>query len=159
LADLEEVKEHIKNLPLELEVIELDQDTSTVDKAAEALGVEVGQIAKSILLMAKEEPLLIVASGDAKISSSKIKKGLGKKARMAKPEEVKEITGFEVGGVCPFVLKKDIPVYIDASIERFPLVYAAAGTSNTAVPVTYEQLLVLGGLPGDFCEITVEKDQ
>ncbi len=152
----EKVKEELKRLKLEGEIIELDQSTATAPAAAEALEVAVGQIAKSILMITQEEPLLLVTSGDAKISSSKVKKELGKKARMAKPHEVQEITGFEVGGVCPFALEEGLSLYVDENVKRYPRVYVGAGTGNTVAPITYQQLLQLGAKPGDFCELVEE---
>ncbi len=139
---LERVKEYIKSLPVELKIIEFAAgSTKTAEMAADQLGVEVGQIAKSILFMTKEEPVLVVTSGDVKVNSSKFKKKVGTKPKMASFEECETVTGFKPGGVCPFALKNKIKIFIDKSMERFDVVYAAAGTANTAVPITIDQLL------------------
>ncbi|SNS84277.1 Cys-tRNA(Pro) deacylase [Anaerovirgula multivorans] len=141
---LQKVKEYIETLPVTLKVIEFDEgSTKTSQMAADQLGVTVGQIAKTILFMGKEEPVLVVTSGDVKVSSSELKKIIGAKPKLAKPEECIEITGFPPGGVCPFALKTKIKIFIDKSMERFDVVYAAAGTANTAVPITVQELLIV----------------
>lgn len=123
-----------------LKVLLLDQDTSTSQLAADALGVEVGQIAKSLLFKAKDVYFMIVASGDQRIDGKRVKDLAGSRVRMATAEETLSITGYPVGGVCPFVLATDIPVYIDDGLKRFGEIFPAAGTSNSAVPTTYEDL-------------------
>lgn len=156
---LVKVKEYIAALPIKLEVIEFDKgSTKTAQMAADQLGVTVGQIAKSILFMAKEEPVLVVTSGDVKVHTSSLKKILGAKPKMAKAEECIAITGFSPGGVCPFALKSPLKILIDKSMQRFDVVYAAAGTANTAVPVTVQELLqITKGELVDICKI--EQDQ
>lgn len=153
---LEKVKEYMKTLPIPLEIIEFEEgSTRTAQMAAEQLGVEVGKIAKSILFLREEEAVLVVTSGDVKIDSSKFKKKIGYKPKMATFEECEEITGFQPGGLCPFALKNSdrIRICIDQSMERFDVVYAAAGTANTSVPITVEQLLlVTGGELVDFAK-------
>jgi len=64
---------------------------------------------------------------------------------MANPEEVLEVTGFHIGGVCPFALKEQVTIFLDHSLKRYDVVYAAAGNANTALPITYEQLLKITG--------------
>ncbi|SDL03768.1 YbaK/EbsC family protein [Natronincola ferrireducens] len=141
---LQRVKDYIETLPIELEVIEFQEGTTkTAAMAAEQLGVTVGQIAKSILFLAQGEPALVVTSGDIKVNASALKKVLGAKPKLAKQEECIAITGFPPGGVCPFALKTSIRILIDKSMERFEVVYAAAGTANTAVPITVEELLMV----------------
>ncbi len=153
-STLARVKDYLETLPIELEVIEFeDGTTKTAQMAADQLGVTVGQIAKSILFIAKEEKALVVTSGDVRVKNGPLKKILGAKPKLAKPEECMEITGFHPGGVCPFALKNPIRILIDKSMERFDLVYAAAGTANTAVPVTVEELLeITGGELVDLCQ-------
>ncbi len=150
---LESMIDYIESLSINTKVIVFDFGTTkTAQMAADQLGVTVGQIAKSILFLADDEPVLVVTSGDAKVNSSKIKKLLGKKPKMASAEECIDVTGFPPGGVCPFGLK-NVRVLLDTSMERFDVVYAAAGTANTAVPVTIEQLLeVTDGEVVDVCK-------
>jgi len=143
---IERVKNYLDTLEEDLKIIEFDEgSTKTAQMAADQLGVAVGQIAKSILFLAKEEPILVVTSGDRKVHTSSLKKVIGAKPRMAKPDECIEITGFSPGGLCPFALKQPLRVLIDQSMDRFDQVYAAAGTANSAVPVTTEKLLDITG--------------
>ena len=138
------VKEYIKTLPIRLNIMEFDEgSTKTSQMAAEQLGVEVGQIAKSILFTTENGPILVVTSGDVKVSTSKLKKVLGVKPKMASYDECELVTGFKPGGICPFALKNEVTIFIDKSLDRFDLVYAAAGTANTAVPITLEELLIV----------------
>lgn len=138
----------------ELEVIVLEENTATAPLAARALGTEVGQIAKSILFKTKkDEYLMVVSAGDVRLDSKRIKEAVGQRVRMARAEEVEEVTGYKPGGVCPFDLSEEIDVYLDDSLKKYGLVYAAAGTANTALPIAYEQLReITGGKPGNFSE-------
>ncbi len=143
---IEKVQHYLDQYKMDLKIIEFEESTSTCELAAAALGVEVGQIAKTLLFLADGNPVLVVASGDNKIKSNKLKKLLGaSKVRMADPETVKRVTGYPVGGVCPLALAEAVPVLLDDSMYRFPVVYAAAGTPRSALPVTMEQLEIITG--------------
>ena len=158
MAAIEKVKEYLQELPYDLKVIEFEESTHTSELAAEALGVEVGQIAKSVLFLIKDTPILVVTSGDAKIINKKIKEatGLTGKVKLVPPGEVEGLTGFSPGGVCPFALKAPLVLLLDKSMERFPVVYAAAGSPHSAVPVTMEQLQeITGGKVCDVCEVNL----
>ncbi|MGE5544957.1 MAG: YbaK/EbsC family protein [Bacillota bacterium] len=135
-----------------LKIIEFEESTSTCELAAAALGVEVGQIAKTLVFIAEDRPVLVVASGDNKIKSGKLKRRLGvSKVRMADPETVKQVTGYPVGGVCPVALPQELTILLDDSMHRFPVVYAAAGTPNSALPVTMNQLETITG--GEWADL------
>jgi len=146
------VKEFLLRQNPPVEVIVLEADTSTAPLAAKALGVEVGAIAKTIVAVGKSKAVLVVAAGDVKLDFKKLKAITGEKMRLARTEEVEELTGFKPGGVCPFALSRPLPILIDESLERFPVVYAAAGSPNSAVPVTVPRLLELTG--GQKCQVT-----
>lgn len=154
---LQRVQKFFATLPFPLEIILFDECTSTSFLAARALGVEVGQIAKTLVFKGREngetpkENLIIVTSGDVKVNTKKIRDLVGYKPRFANGEEALAITGYPPGGVCPFGLPPDLPVFIDVSMNRFPVVYAAAGTDNSAVPITVEQLLQATG--GRLCDV------
>jgi len=137
----------------ELEVWEFDASTHTSELAAQAVGVTVGQIAKTILFTAGPQAVMVVTSGDAKVNQSKLKQlmGFSGKLKLADAETTMELTGFPPGGVCPFAIKNPIPVLIDQSMLRFPVVYAAAGSPRSAVPVTVNQLLEITG--GQLCDL------
>ncbi len=148
------VRTYLQEKDSSLHIIVFEQDTSTAVLAAQALGTEVGQIAKSILFKTKNEDyFMIVCAGDIRIDSKAIRQLAGMKARMATADEVLEITGFYVGGVCPFALRNVVPVFLDESLKRYDIVYAAAGGSNTALPISYEQLCAItGGKPCDVAQ-------
>jgi prolyl-tRNA editing enzyme YbaK/EbsC (Cys-tRNA(Pro) deacylase) len=126
--------------------------TATAELAAARLGVAVGQIAKSLLFLARDgRYCMLLCPGDRKASSAKLKAALGAKVRMARPDEAREATGFEPGGVCPFGIPAGIPVLLDEGLAQYATVYPAAGTPASGVAMTFPQLLaVTGGRVGDF---------
>ena len=147
-VSVERVQSYLEQYNPALRVIVFEDDTSTSELAAQALGVEVGQIAKSLVYKSKTGFLMIVAAGDVRLDGKLIKELAGSRVRMATPEETLEVTGHPVGGVCPFDLKSPIPIYLDESLKRFDVVYAAAGSPNSALPITYEELKrITGGTP------------
>lgn len=153
MKEIERVRTYLQEKNPLLKIIELEENTSTAPLAAQALGLEVGQIAKSILFKAKnEEYLMVVSAGDVRLDSKAIKDLVGQRVRMANPEEVMEITGFQVGGVCPFALKQEVPIFLDESLLRYDKVYAAAGTANTALPITFQELMQVTG--GQACKVS-----
>ncbi len=154
MHEIETVRVFLQQRNTNLEIIVLDEDTSTAPLAARALGKEVGQIAKSILFKSKEADFfMVVSTGDVKIDAKRLKKLVGSKTRMANPEEVREITGFSIGGVCPFALPRQIDIYLDESLKRYEVVYAAAGAANTALPITYDELMnITSGIP---CSVSI----
>ncbi|MDD2586194.1 MAG: YbaK/EbsC family protein [Syntrophomonadaceae bacterium] len=158
MKEIERVRDYLKNRDPSLRIIELDSDTSTAYLAAQALGTEVGQIAKSILFKSKTgDYFMVVSAGDVKINNRAIKELAGSRVKMASAEEVNEITGFNIGGVCPFAMETEVPVYLDESLQRYDVVYAAAGSSNTALPITYAQLVQITG--GSLVNVGVNPHQ
>lgn len=154
MRDIERVQAYLQQRMPHLQVIEFQQDTSTSALAAAALGTEVGQIAKSMLFKAKTgQYFLVVSAGDVRMDTKALRDLIGSKVRMANAEEVVEITGFPVGGVCPFDLRVEVPIYLDDSLKRYDVVYTAAGTPNSALPITYEELMeITGGRP---CNVSI----
>lgn len=132
---------HAPDLPL----IETEESTATVPTAAAALGVEPGQIAKTLAVRAGEHLFLVVARGDARLDNRKCKDELGARPRMLSPEETLDVTGHPVGGVCPFGLKTPLPVYLDRSLRDFAIVYPAGGSPNSSVEITPDRLFALVG--------------
>jgi prolyl-tRNA editing enzyme YbaK/EbsC (Cys-tRNA(Pro) deacylase) len=116
------------------------EDTSTVSKAAEALGVTPGEIAKSLLLQVQEGFVMVLMAGDKRLDNRKFKDIFKTKPKMPEIDQVLEVTGHPVGGVCPFGLKTHIPVYLDASLKEYTVVYPAAGAPNAAVELAVEEL-------------------
>lgn len=154
----EKVREFFAARNLNYPVVEFAVSTATVELAARALGVEPGQIAKTMSFKIKESNcLLVIAAGDKRIDNRKFKDALQAKAKMLDPDEVLEVTGHPVGGVCPFGLKRDLPIYLDISLQVHSFVYPAAGSSNSAVKITPEELQkVTGGIWVDVCKLTEE---
>ena len=142
---LTRVREYVQQYDPALEPLVFDEELHTSQAAADALGVEIGQIAKSILFASQGEYALFVASGDGRMNSKRVKQLLGNKAKMATPEEVVEVTGFNVGAVCPFALQKEIPIYIDETLDRFDRIYTAAGIPESLLPLTFDQLVRITG--------------
>ncbi len=132
----ESVKAFFADKAPEIEVIELPTSTATVALAAEAHGVEPGQIAKTLSFTAKDRTILIVTRGDARIDNRKFKDRFGTKPRMLDAESVLNETSHPVGGVCPFGLPNNLPVYCDLSLKSFEEVVPAAGATNSAVRIT-----------------------
>ncbi len=137
-------------------VLEFVERTPNSEAAARAVGCSVAEIAKSILfIVGGGTPVVVVTSGDVKVKSSKLKQAMGftGKARLPEADEVIRFTGYAPGGVCPFLLPKGLRVLVDASMRRFPVVYAAAGNEHSAVPVTVDQLLeITAGIEVTVCD-------
>ncbi len=121
------------------------EDTSTVAKAAESLGVTEGEIAKSLLFKIKESYVMILMAGDKRLDNRKFKDLFHTKAKMPEVDEVMAVTGHPVGGVCPFGLKQSIPVYLDKSLLAYQRVFPAAGETNAAVELTVAELAEITG--------------
>lgn len=125
---------------MEDKIMEFDTSSATVELAAEAVGCEPARIAKTLSFRVGDVPILIVAAGDAKIDNPKYKAQFHTKAKMLTREEVEEKIGHAVGGVCPFAVYEGVEVYLDESLKRFETVYPAAGSSNSAIQMTMEEL-------------------
>src|SRR6201747_2766668 len=132
---LESVRAFFAAKAPEIAVIESPQSSATVALAAEAYGVEPGRIAKTLSLRIGERVVLIVAAGTSRMDNKKVKALFGGKPKMLGVDEVAEITGHEVGGVCPFGLRTPLPVYCDLSLQAFDEVVPAAGSTHSAVRI------------------------
>ena len=137
---IQKVREYFKGFGIEDRIREFDISSATVELAAIAVGVEGARIAKSMSLKIGEEPIIIVMAGDAKVDNSRYKAQFHTKAKMLTHEEAHELIGHDVGGVCPFALPEDVKVYLDVSMKRFETVFPAAGSSNSAVEMTCDEL-------------------
>ena len=138
----------------DIAVIESPLSSATVALAAEAYGVEPGMIAKTLSLRVGDRVILIVAAGTSRMDNKKVKAAFGGKPKMLGLEEVTEITGHEVGGVCPFGLKSPLPVYCDVSLKAFDEVVPAAGSTHSAVRITPERMAELTAAAWvDVCEV------
>ena len=140
---VESARAWLANHAPDLKLIEAGESTATVDTAAKALGVEPGQIAKTLAVRAGDHLFLLCARGNARLDNRKCKDEFGARPRMLGAEETLELTGHPVGGVCPFGLKNPLPVYLDVSLQAFGIVYPAGGSLNTSVEVPTDRLFDL----------------
>ena len=143
---LENVQTYLSKWNREKDIQIFETSSATVLEAANTLGVEPKRIAKTLSFRKEDDAILIVAAGDAKIDNKKFKQTFTEKPRMLSPEEVLEKTGHAVGGVCPFGLTEDLPVYMDESLKRFTTVFPACGSSNSAIELTNEELYIYGNI-------------
>ena len=140
---LESVRAFFAEKAPDIAVIESPDSSATVTLAAAAYGVEPGRIAKTLSLRIGERVVLIVASGTSRMDNRKLKARFGGKPKMLGIDEVAEITGHEVGGVCPFGLKAPLPVYCDLSLKVFDEVVPAAGSTHSAVRIAPSRMAEL----------------
>lgn len=138
-------KEHLVKAGFGDRIHEFQVSSATVELAAQAVGCEPAHIAKTLSFMVDGKAVLIVAAGDAKVDNHKYKEFFKTKAKMLSPEEVVELVGHAVGGVCPFGVKDGVKVYLDESLKRFDVVYPACGSSNSAVKLSITDLEACSG--------------
>ena len=152
---MEKARAHLAKFGLEDRIQEFDVSSATVELAAQAVGVEGARIAKTLSFQLEDGCILIVAAGDARIDNHKYKSVFHKKASMPSPEVVLNEIGHPVGGVCPFGINPGVPVYLDESLKRFDTVYPAAGTANSAVELSIEELYRCSGATAwiDVCKL------
>ncbi len=137
-------KEALKKFNSEIKVIELEQTARTANDAANSLNTEVGSIVKSLLFRNEGNFLLCLVSGDKRCSLNKLKKIFNSKdLSMASPDEVKNQTGYTIGGVSPVGHKNKLEILVDESLNRFKNLYAAAGHPNCIFKINFDELLNL----------------
>ena len=157
ILDKEPVKraeKSLKKFDEKLEVICLEQSARTAQDAATALGCDVGAIVKSLVFKAGDKFILGLVAGDKRCSLNKLKKILNEKdVSMASPDQVKENTGYTIGGVSPVGHLKECEIYIDESLVRFNDIFGAAGHPNAVFKIDYNNLIKMTkGLPKDIVE-------
>ena len=133
---VQSVRDFFSDLSLPVQIVELEVSTATVALAAQAHGVEPGRIAKTLAFrLSTGQVILLVASGDARIDNQKFKTALGK-GKMLGLEDVAQVTGHPVGGVCPFGLATNLSIYLDLSLQKYQEVLPAAGSVNSALRIS-----------------------
>lgn len=137
---IEKVKAYFAEYGMDNRILEFPVSSATVELAAQALNCEPKRIAKTLSFRVGEQAILVVAAGDARVDNAKYKNRFGVKAKMLSREEAAEMIGHAVGGVCPFAVKEGVAVYLDESLKRFPTVFPAAGSSNSAIELTIAEL-------------------
>lgn len=136
----ENVKWYFDEKGLGERVKNLTHVSGTVEQAAEAVGCEPKQIAKTMSFLLGDKPILIVTAGDAKVDNKKYKNTFHQKAKMIPQDEVESYTGHVPGGVCPFAIKPEVQVYLDVSLKRFDVVYPGGGNAHSAVELTVAEM-------------------
>lgn len=142
----ERVRSYLEVRGLADGLFEFEQSTKTAQQAADAVGCELGQIVKSLVFVVDGAPVVVLVAGDRRGDSAAIAALLGgRKARFADADTVRSATGYAIGGVSPFDLPAGLPVFADASLDRFEVVYPAAGTPTSMVRLDRGVLLELSG--------------
>ena len=138
---IENVKAYLSEKGLLESYIELPGSTATVELAAQQLGCEPDRIAKSLAIKLKSgRRLVIVVSGQSRLDNSKFKKLFKETSHFCPAEELEELFGHPMGGVCPFALNEGVEVFLDNSLKKYDVVYPAAGSPNNAVRITPDHL-------------------
>ena len=137
---IEKVRQYFAQFHIEDRILEFPVSSATVELAAQAVGVIPARIAKTLSFLVEDSCVLIVTAGDAKIDNSKYKGLFHCKAKMLTPEQVQQFTGHAIGGVCPFGNPEGVRTYLDISMQRFDTVFPAAGSSNSAIELTCDEL-------------------
>ena len=140
ILSIDKVKAYFKQFNMEDKVMEFPVSSATVAEAAQALHCEEAHIAKTMSFKLDDKAILVVMAGDVRIDNRKFKEKFHKKATMLKGDEVEALTGFPIGGVCPFASKDGVKVYLDESLKRFEKVYPACGSRNSAIKLTIPEL-------------------
>lgn len=150
---VESVRAFFKEKAPDIEVMEHSYSTASVAEAAATIGVEPGQIAKTLAIRTGDKIMLVVTRGDARLNNKKLKAAFGGRPTMLSIEVVAELTGHPVGGVCPFGLIQSLPIFCDISLKDFAVVYPAAGSKNSSVCLTPTRIVELTGAQWiDVCQ-------
>lgn len=156
-ASAQRVRDELRRLGLDSEIVEFDRSTRTSAEAAAAIGCEVGQIAKSLVFRGHPSgrPVLAIASGVNRVDEALVAESLGEAIQRADADFVREKTGFSIGGVPPFGHVEQPAAFIDRDLMAWPQVWAAAGTPNTVFRLAPEELVAISG--GRVIVLKVEK--
>lgn len=136
----EKAKEHISKYGLAKNILEYKDSSATVQEAAITIGCDEDEIGKTLSFLVGDDPILVLVSGKSRIDNAKFKKEFNVKAQMIKFDKVEEYIGHAPGGVCPFGIKDNVKVYLDESLKKHKVIYPAAGSCNSAVKLTINEL-------------------
>ena len=144
----------LRELGVEIEPLVLEASTRTAQQAADAIGTELGSIVKSLVFLADGQATIVLVAGDRRADPAKLKALLGaRRVMIANAEQVRQATGYAIGGVPPLGHATPLPVWIDHSLGRFETVYAAAGGPRSIFPIGYSKLVELtSGQAADLVE-------
>lgn len=141
----ERVQALLKGMGASGEIVEFDKSTRTSQEAADAVGIEVGQIAKSLVFEADGGGVMVIASGANRVSTAKVQELLGHPIKRADADVVRRFTGFPIGGVPPVGHEEELTVLIDEDLMGHDEIWAAGGTPNAVFPLTPEELVRISG--------------
>jgi len=137
----------------QLRMREFDQRTATAADAATAIGTSVGRIVKSLVFMAGEQPILVLASGPNRVDVDKVGRIVGRRITRANADQVREVTGFAIGGVPPVGHPRALATYVDQDLLQYDKVWAAAGTPNAVFCIEPRDLVrITGGVVDDVAQ-------
>ncbi len=148
----EKVKNFLIKNKLGDRLTEYSETIDTVEHAAQQVGCTESEIAKTLSFMVDDKPVVVVMAGDGRVNSSKFKSQFHTKPHMVPRESVEDLIGFQPGGVCPFAVNSNIPIWLDISIKRFDYVHPAGGNAFTSVKVSPTELEAVSGAEG-WCDI------
>lgn len=149
---LDSVRAFLRERAPDVAIVELDTSSATMTLSA-AWGIKPAQIAKTLSVRAGERNLLLVTCGDSRLDNKKVKAALGGKVKMLPAEQAMALTGHPPGGVCPFGLATDLPVYLDVALRSFDEVVPAAGSTHAALRISPLRMAELVGAEWvDVCE-------
>ena len=152
MRGVKEVKSYMEKNSINGEIIMFKaEQAKTSASAAEHLGCEVAQIAKSIVLKA-DNPILVILSGDMRVDLKKLSEVIGEKAKLASPEYVSEEVGFIIGGVPPMGFDRPVRILIDKSIERFSEVFSSGGSRDSILKIDVNELK--NGVKGEIVDVS-----
>ena len=137
---IEKVREYFRDFGMEERIREFPVSSATVELAAKVVGVEPGRIAKSMSFRLREDAIVVVMAGDARVDNPRYKAQFHAKAKMLSFDEAHSLIGHDPGGVCPFALPEGVKTYLDVSLRRFATVFPAAGSANSAIEMSCEEL-------------------
>lgn len=154
---MDTAREQLARHHLSDRILTFSESSATVALAAHALGCAPERIAKTLSFADGEGALLVLCAGDARVDNAKFRQRFGFKPRMLDAARVEPLIGHAVGGVCPFGVRAGVPVYLDASLRRFDIVYPAAGTAASAVRLSIPELEEASEAQGwvDVCKLPV----
>ena len=152
----EKAKAFLDGYGLSDRIIVTEHSSATVTAAAEAIGCEPAMIAKTLSFLQGDQPVLILADGLARIDNHKYKERFGCKARMIPAEQVDQLIGHDIGGVCPFGINEGVVVYLDESLRRHEIVYPAVGSDHSGVRLTIPELEKCSGYK-DWVDVCKEQ--
>lgn len=150
---VESVKKQVEENGYEVDIIEFENSTATVELAADALNTRPENIAKSLAIRLKERDILVLCSGTRKLDNKKFKSEFNQKAKFISGDDLFEATGHPIGGVTPFGLSKDLDIYLDISLKELDVVYPAGGSSKTCIKINMDYLMDIFG--ENFVDVTV----